>query len=68
MATSVRYGGDIFEQKNESFKQKTTDCNCLNIILFKCVVRWTDNGDWIEKCQRFMIFLPDDVPVFDFGE
>lgn len=27
---------------------------------------WVDNGDWIEKYQKFLIFLPDDMPVFDF--
>ena len=29
---------------------------------------WVDNGDWIEKYQKFLIFLPDDMPVFDFEE
>lgn len=29
---------------------------------------WVDNGDWIDKYRRFMIFLPDDMPVFDFEE
>lgn len=29
---------------------------------------WVDNGDWIEKYRKFMIFLPDDMPVFDFEE
>ena len=29
---------------------------------------WVDNGDWIEKYQKFLIFLPDDIPVFDFEE
>ena len=27
---------------------------------------WVDSGEWIEKYQRFLIFLPDDMPVFDF--
>ena len=29
---------------------------------------WADNGDWIEKYQKFLIFLPDEMPVFDFEE
>ena len=29
---------------------------------------WVDNGDWIEKYQKFLIFLPDDMTVFDFEE
>ena len=29
---------------------------------------WVDNGDWIEKYQKFLIFLPDDMPVFNFEE
>ena len=29
---------------------------------------WVDNGDWIEKYRKFLIFLPDDMPVFDFEE
>lgn len=29
---------------------------------------WVDNGEWIEKYQKFLIFLPDDMPVFDFDE
>lgn len=29
---------------------------------------WVDNGDWIEKYQKFLIFLPDNMPVFDFEE
>ena len=29
---------------------------------------WVDNGDWIEKHRKFLIFLPDDMPVFDFEE
>ena len=27
---------------------------------------WTESGDWIDRHQRFMVFLPDGVPVFDF--
>lgn len=29
---------------------------------------WVDTGGWIEKYQKFLIFLPDDIPVFDFEE
>ena len=29
---------------------------------------WVDSGEWIEKYQKFLIFLPDDIPVFDFEE
>ncbi len=29
---------------------------------------WVDNGEWIEEYQKFLIFLPDDMPVFDFEE
>ncbi len=29
---------------------------------------WVDSGDWIKKYQKFLIFLPDNVPVFDFEE
>ena len=29
---------------------------------------WVERGEWIEKYQKFLIFLPDDMPVFDFEE
>lgn len=29
---------------------------------------WVDSGEWIGKYQKFLIFLPDDMPVFDFEE
>ena len=29
---------------------------------------WVESGEWIEKHQKFLIFLPDDMPVFDFEE
>lgn len=29
---------------------------------------WVDSGDWIEKYQKFLIFLPDEMPVFGFEE
>lgn len=27
---------------------------------------WADDGTWIEENRKFLIFLPDDMPVFDF--
>lgn len=27
---------------------------------------WVDDGTWIEKYNKFLIFLPDEIPVFDF--
>ena len=29
---------------------------------------WVESGEWIEKYQKFLIFLPEDIPVFDFEE
>ncbi|MBO4859191.1 MAG: hypothetical protein J5527_11845 [Treponema sp.] len=29
---------------------------------------WVESGKWIEKYQKFLIFLPDDIPIFDFEE
>ena len=29
---------------------------------------WVDNGEWIKRYQKFLIFLPDSTPVFDFEE
>ena len=29
---------------------------------------WVDNGDWIQKYQKFLIFLPDDITLYDFEE
>ena len=29
---------------------------------------WVDSGEWIEKYEKFLIFLPDDMPIFDFEE
>ena len=29
---------------------------------------WVEGGEWLEKYQKFLIFLPDDMPVFDFEE
>nr|MBP3282129.1 hypothetical protein [Treponema sp.] len=27
---------------------------------------WVEGGEWLEKYQKFLIFLPDEMPVFDF--
>lgn len=27
---------------------------------------WSDTSDWIEKYHKFLIFLPDDMVIFDF--
>ena len=29
---------------------------------------WVDNEEWIERYRKFLIFLPDDMPIFDFEE
>ena len=29
---------------------------------------WVSTGEWIERHQKFLIFLPADTPVFDFDE
>ena len=29
---------------------------------------WVEGGEWIGKRARFLIFLPDDMSVFDFEE
>lgn len=29
---------------------------------------WVDNGDWIEEYQKFLIFLPDDITIYDYEE
>ena len=29
---------------------------------------WVESGEWIEKYQKFLIFLSDGTPVFDFEE
>ncbi len=29
---------------------------------------WVDNGDWIEEYQKFLIFLPDDISIYDYEE
>lgn len=27
---------------------------------------WVDDGSWVKKNNKFLIFLPNDMPVFDF--
>lgn len=29
---------------------------------------WVESGEWIEKYQKFLIFLPNDISIFDFEE
>ena len=29
---------------------------------------WVDSGDWIESYQKFLIFLPDDMTIYDFED
>lgn len=29
---------------------------------------WVDNGEWIEEYQKFLIFLPDDITIYDYEE
>lgn len=29
---------------------------------------WVDTGEWIEKYRKFLIFIPNDMPLFDFEE
>lgn len=29
---------------------------------------WVESGDWIKAYQKFLIFIPDDMPVFEFEE
>ncbi len=29
---------------------------------------WVDDGTWIERFTKFLILLPDDIPVFDFSK
>ena len=29
---------------------------------------WVDNEEWIERYRKFLVFLPDDMAVFDFEE
>lgn len=50
----------------ENDVQNGTNGKWLYVLLIAPM--WVDNGDWIEKYQKFLIFLPDDMPVFDFEE
>ena len=29
---------------------------------------WVQSGEWIKAYQKFLIFIPDDMPVFEFEE
>lgn len=29
---------------------------------------WVDTGEWIEKYHKFLIFIPNEMPLFDFEE
>lgn len=29
---------------------------------------WTEDGEWLEKYKKFLIFLPDETPIFNFRE
>jgi hypothetical protein len=29
---------------------------------------WVQSGEWIKAYQKFLIFLPDEMPVFEFEE
>ena len=29
---------------------------------------WVDTEEWIEKYSKFLIFIPNDMPLFDFEE
>ncbi len=29
---------------------------------------WVDSGEWIKKHEKFLIFLLDDMPLFDYEE
>ena len=38
----------------------------LYVLLTKPI--WVENGEWLEKYSKFLIFLPDETPIFDFEE
>ena len=29
---------------------------------------WVESGEWLDRYEKFLIFLPDSVPVFDYEE
>lgn len=29
---------------------------------------WAESGEWLEAYRKFLIFLPDDAPIYDFEE
>ena len=46
--------------------QDNTPGQWLYVVLTAPI--WVDSGEWIEKYQKFLIFLPDDMPLIDFEE
>lgn len=48
---------DIYENKNGQW---------LYVLLTKPI--WVESGGYLEKYQKFLIFLPDETPIFDFKE
>lgn len=50
-------GEDVY--KNEHGKW-------LYILLTKPI--WAESGEWLEQHSKFLIFLPDETPVYDFEE
>ena len=47
-----------------SNEYKSNDGMWLYVLLTSPM--WVNDGTWIEKNNKFLIFLPDDMPVFDF--
>ncbi len=51
----------------EVFNRDEYECNdgmWLYVLLTSPM--WVDDGRWIEKNNKFLIFLPNDMPIFDF--
>ena len=48
---------DKYEEKNGRW---------LYVLLTSSM--WVDSGEWVKKYQKFLIFLPDDMPVYDFED
>ena len=46
--------------------QNNTSGKWLYVLLTSPM--WVESGEWIEKYHKFLIFLPDDMPCFDFEE
>lgn len=38
------------------------------VLCFVDAPMWVDTGEWIEKYRKFLIFIPNDMPLFDFEE